>query len=71
MPDEKILTGGIDRLRRSLVELGLTSQQAAVAMGPVAEYAQQAYRQGFERGFDCGCEFASRKAGESKKKEGT
>ena len=42
----------IDQLRRAMIAAGLSSEDAAVATGLAAEYAQKAYMNGYERGYD-------------------
>jgi len=43
---------GIDDLRRRMMQQGLSFEDAAVAAGIAAEYAQAAYMRGHNRGYN-------------------
>lgn len=49
---------GIDALRRKMIEAGLSGEDAAIACGLSADYAEQAYKDGYDkawsRGYDAG-----------------
>jgi hypothetical protein len=42
---------------QKLMELGLSWEHARIAVGRIAEYRQIADREGYERGFEAGCEW--------------
>ena len=51
----------IDDIRRKLLSEGLSAEQAGAACGYMADYAMDAYKQGFERGCTEGHRWATRK----------
>jgi predicted RNase H-like nuclease (RuvC/YqgF family) len=52
----------IDRLRRDMVAAGVDCEAAGIAVGLVAQCAQRAYMQGYDRGYCAGIEKHNAKA---------
>ena len=47
-------TAPIDILRQKMIAEGMTADMAGIAVGLAAEYAQKAYMQGYNKGFENG-----------------